>query len=175
MGNITVNLPPGAFMQPSAEGEAALVEAALAPIRESGARNTADLFCGAGTFAGPLLQLGPVIAAESEGGSVAALKAAKAKGLTVQSRNLFSNPLACKELNALDAVLFDPPRMGAKEQAKALAESPVPLVVGVSCNPSTFVRDAGILKEGGYRLDSMQVIDQFVWSAHMELVGVFRR
>jgi 23S rRNA (uracil1939-C5)-methyltransferase len=175
MGALTVNLPPGAFMQPSAEGEAALVEAALAPIREARAEKSADLFCGCGTFTGPLLNLGPVLAAESEEPSVAALKATKAKNLNVQARNLFSNPLADKDLNALDAVIFDPPRMGAKEQAGALARSPVPLVVGVSCNPSTFTRDALTLQQGGYRLESMQIIDQFVWSAHMELVGVFRR
>ncbi len=175
MGTLTVSLPPGAFMQPSAEGEAALIEAALAPIREARAEKTADLFCGCGTFAGPLLELGAVIAAESEGPSVAALKATKAKNLNAQVRNLFSNPLADKDLNALDAVIFDPPRMGAKEQSGALARSPVPLVVGVSCNPSTFTRDALILQQGGYRLESMQIIDQFVWSAHMELVGVFRR
>ncbi|HTK83513.1 MAG TPA: TRAM domain-containing protein [Patescibacteria group bacterium] len=175
IGRLTVNLPPGSFMQPSAEGEAALVEAALAPIREARAEKSADLFCGCGTFTGPLLNLGPVLAAESEEPSVAALKATKAKNLNVQARNLFSNPLADKDMNALDAVIFDPPRMGAKEQAGALARSPVPLVVGVSCNPSTFTRDALILQQGGYRLESMQIIDQFVWSAHMELVGIFRR
>lgn len=174
-GALTVNLPPGAFMQPSAEGEAALVEAVMAPVREARTEKSADLFCGCGTFAGPLLEFGPVVAAESEGPSATALKAAKAKNLVVQARNLFSNPLADKDLNALDAVIFDPPRMGAKEQAVALARSPVPLVVGVSCNPSTFTRDALILQQGGYRLESMQIIDQFVWSAHMELVGVFRR
>jgi 23S rRNA (uracil1939-C5)-methyltransferase len=176
IGPLLVDLPPGAFMQPSAEGEAALVDAALAPLRLAGVKRTADLFSGCGTFSGPLLEFGAVFAGESEGASVDALKkAAKGAALTAQARNLFSDPLNEKELNGFDAVLFDPPRMGAKEQAAQLARSKVPLVVGISCNPSTFTRDAGLLQQGGYRLDSMQIIDQFVWSSHMELVGIFRR
>ncbi len=176
IGPLTVGLPPGAFMQPSAEGEAALIDAALTPLRQAGVKRTAALFSGCGTFSGPLLEFGAVHAAESEGASIDALKkAAKGVPLTAQERNLFADPLNEKELNGFDAVLFDPPRMGAKEQAAQLARSKVPLVVGISCNPSTFTRDAGILQQGGYRLESMQIIDQFVWSSHMELVGIFRR
>ena len=176
IGPLTVDLPPNAFMQPSAEGEAALVAASLAPLRAANIKRSADLFAGSGTFAGPLLDLGSVYAADSEGGAIAALqKAAKGSPMTVERRNLFASPLTEKELKPFDAVLFDPPRMGAKEQAACLAASQVPLVVGISCNPATFVRDAGLLQGGGYRLESVQVIDQFVWSAHLELVGIFRK
>ena len=173
-GPLRVELPPGAFLQPSAEGEAALVAAALEPM--TSASRIADLFCGSGTFSGPLLVKAPVHAVEGEEAVLAPLKKAAAKsGLTTARRNLFGDPLTTVELNSFDAVLFDPPRMGAKEQAAQLAKSAVPLVIGVSCNPATFGRDAALLQAGGYRLESVQVIDQFIWSSHLELVGVFRR
>ena len=173
-GPLNVELPPGAFLQPSAEGEAALIAAALAPI--ANAKRIADLFCGSGTFAGPLLAKAPVHAVEGEVTVLTPLqKAAGNSGLTTARRNLFSDPLTVVELNDFDMALFDPPRMGAKEQAAQLAKSMVPLVIGVSCNPATFARDAAILQDGGYHLESVQVIDQFIWSSHLELVGVFRR
>ncbi len=176
-GDLRVELPPGAFMQPSAEGEAALVSAVTAATAQAEAKNIADLFAGCGTFAGPLLAQGLVHAVESEESCVAALKKA-GRGVAdfqFSRRNLYSDPLTAKELAAFDAVVMDPPRMGAKEQAAELAKSKVTRVISVSCNPSTFVRDAGMLAAGGYRLDSAQVIDQFVWSSHIEMVGVFIR
>ena len=89
--------------------------------------------------------------------------------------SLFARPLSPQELDRFDAVVFDPPRAGAKEQAKALAASRVPVAVAVSCNPGTFVRDAKILAEGGYRLARLTPVDQFLWSAHLELAAVFAR
>ena len=176
IGALTVELPPLAFMQPSAEGEEALIAATMAPVRAAGATRIADLFAGCGTFSGPLLEFGSVHAADSGDDAMQALRrAAGPARLTVERRNLFANPLSGTELDAFDAVLFDPPRMGAKEQASQLAQSDVPLVVGVSCNPVTFIRDALLLQNGGYALESMQVVDQFTWSAHLEMIGVFRR
>lgn len=169
-GPVTVHLPPGAFMQPSAEGEEALVRTVMAAV-PVGAR-TADLFAGCGTFTGPLSVQGQVHAVESD---LAAVNTLKKSGLSADRRNLFSDPLTAMELKKFDAVILDPPRMGAAEQSLTLAKSEVPLTVSVSCNPSTFVRDARFLVESGYRLDSVQVIDQFVWSSHIELVGVFRK
>ena len=90
-------------------------------------------------------------------------------------RDLEDRPLADEELTGVAAVVFDPPRAGAKPQATALARSAVPLVVAVSCNPETFARDARILVDGGYRMDKITVIDQFLWSHHVELTAVFRR
>lgn len=177
-GALAVELPPGAFLQPSAEGEAALAAAVTEAVAATppGAR-IADLFAGCGTFAGRLLSRGPVLAADSGAAETDALrKAAKnAPGLEAVRRNLFSDPLTEKELAPFAAVVMDPPRMGAKEQAERLAASPVPLAVSVSCNPSTFTRDAAILCAGGYSFASAQIVDQFVWSSHIEIVGVFRR
>jgi len=144
-----------------------------------GAERVADLFAGCGTFG---LALGPraeLHAVESDAAALGALaSAARRAGLgfvTTERRDLEARPLLVSELKRFDAVLFDPPRAGAKAQVVNLAASAVPTVVGVSCNPATFARDARILVDGGYRLDSVLPVDQFVWSPHVELVGSFRR
>jgi 23S rRNA (uracil1939-C5)-methyltransferase len=93
----------------------------------------------------------------------------------VEARDLFRRPLLGPELASYDAVVFDPPRAGAEAQARQLAASQVPTVVGVSCSPATFARDAAILVGGGYALEAVTPVDQFLFSAHVELVGVFRR
>ena len=90
-------------------------------------------------------------------------------------RDLFRDPLAPIELDPYDAVVFDPPRAGAEGQARELARSRVKTVVAVSCEPKTFARDAAILIDGGYSLKRVTPVDQFAWSTHVEVVGVFRR
>lgn len=179
---IMVTPPPGAFLQASKEGEAALT--ALVTEAAGEARRIADLFAGCGSFTLPLARRASVAAFDSDAAAIAALAAAAADaqraGVAItpprcEVRNLFERPLNAAELREFDAVVFDPPRAGARAEAEALAASAVPLVVGVSCNPATFARDAAILGQGGYRLDKVTAVDQFVYSAHIELVGVFRR
>ncbi|MBK9584847.1 MAG: class I SAM-dependent RNA methyltransferase [Alphaproteobacteria bacterium] len=168
-GVLRVPLPPGAFLQASEQGEAVLVERVLRYM--AGATRIADLFCGCGTFTGALLgQEVEVYACDSDAVALAGLKHPK---LTAARRNLFKEPLSIKELPGFDVVVLDPPRAGAKEQVEIFAESGVMKIVYVSCNPSTFARDAKILAVGGYRLLSLALVDQFVWSAHTEIVGVF--
>ncbi len=170
-GDLAVALPPLAFLQPSKAGEAALTAAVMAALPAHG--TFADLFAGCGTFTGPMLARGAVDAYENAESAVRALDKAKgAKPLTAIRRDLFRAPIDGKRY---DAVVFDPPRVGAEAQSRKLAGGDVPRIVGVSCNPVTFARDARILVDGGYRLDSVQVIDQFIWSHHVELVGVFSR
>lgn len=176
---VPVTPPPGAFLQASAQGEAALLAAVRTAI-DSGvgsAGKLADLFAGLGTFALPLARDGrSVLAAEGDAPAMAALgKAGAGLRLVTERRDLFGNPLTGKELARFDAVVFDPPRAGAAAQAAALAGSRVPLVVAVSCNPATFARDARKLVDGGYALKRVSPVDQFLWSAHVELVGVFER
>ena len=174
MGALSVELPLGGFMQPSIEGQEALLKAVMSALPEKGC--FVDLFSGSGTFAGVMLERGKVSAYEANGEAISFLtKAAKGTGLKVYQRDLFNEPLAVCELNKFDAIIFDPPRAGAKEQVKDIAHSNVPLVISVSCNPATFARDAHTLEEGGYYLDSLQIIDQFIYSYHVELVGIFRR
>lgn len=173
-GDLLVPLPPDAFLQPTLEGERALIQSVLHALPPKG--KFADLFSGCGTFSGAMLQRGSVDAYESVPSAVHALgKAGQGKRLKVFRRDLFKHPLRKEELNAYDAVVFDPPRAGCEEQAARLASAKTRTVIGVSCNPSTFARDAKILCEGGYWLQSLQVVDQFRWSHHVEVVGVFTK
>ncbi|MGE4063503.1 MAG: class I SAM-dependent RNA methyltransferase [Rhodospirillaceae bacterium] len=173
-GVLDVALPPLAFLQPTKAGEDALVAAVMSALPASGV--VADLFSGCGTFAGAMLQRGRVDAFESAESAVRALDKAKgAKPLRAVRRDLFRAPLDADEIKPFDAVVFDPPRAGAEAQARAMASSKVQRLVGVSCNPVTFARDARILAQGGYTLESVKVVDQFTWSHHVELVGVFTK
>ena len=123
-----------------------------------------------------MLARGSVAAYDSVEPAMRALDKAKgALPLRAIQRDLFRDPLLGPELKAFDAVVFDPPRVGAREQSEALAASACPIVIAVSCNPVTFARDARLLTSGGYTLGSVQVIDQFTWSHHVELVAGFRR
>lgn len=173
-GALSVALPPLAFLQPTKSGEGALVAAVMNALPKKG--RFADLFSGCGTFSGAMLERGTVDAYEVSAAAVNALN--KSKGpqpLTVHQRNLFENPLEPDETNRYDAIVFDPPRTGALVQARALASSEAPLIIGVSCNPITLARDARALIDGGCKLKSVQVIDQFVWSYHVELVATFSK
>jgi len=178
IGQAGVALPPGAFLQAVPEAEAAMADFALEAL--SGAGQAADLFCGVGTFAFRLAQTCRVTAIDGDAPAVAALKAALGtapalKPITAEARDLFRRPLLAAEMKRLDAVLFDPPRAGALDQAREIARSAVPLAIGVSCNPATFARDAAVLVEGGFRLARLLPVDQFLWSPHIEVVGVFVR
>ena len=175
---LRVVLPPGAFLQATAAGEAAL--ARLTGTHCEGAGLVADLFCGVGPFALRLAERARIIAADNDAAAVAALKRAAAgtqglKPIEAIERDLFRRPFARSELGRFDAVVFDPPRQGAAAQARELAASAVATVVAVSCNPTTFARDARILVDGGYRLVRVTPVDQFLYSAHVELVARFQK
>lgn len=173
-GALDIILPPLAFLQPTPAGEQALVRSVMALLPQTG--KFADLFSGCGTFTGPMLERGAVDAYESVEAAIRALDRAKGtKPLKAIRRDLFAHPLRREEANRYDAIVFDPPRAGAEDQAKALAAARTPLLIGVSCNPATFARDARILADGGYWLDSVQVVDQFTWSHHVELVAAFTK
>jgi 23S rRNA (uracil1939-C5)-methyltransferase len=178
IGRATVALPPAAFLQATAEGEAAL--ARLVTDATAKAKVIADLFCGVGPFALRLAERARITAADSDAGAIAALaKAAGTAGglkpVDAQVRDLFRRPFTAKEISQVEAVVFDPPRQGAQAQAVELAASKVPIVLAVSCNAATFARDACILIDGGYRLTQVTPVDQFRYSAHVELVGVFEK
>lgn len=177
-GGNAVSFPSGGFLQATADGEAALVEAVREAVADGAgaARTTFDLFSGLGTFA--LAMAGKVYAVEGARDAAVALKSAAARGLRplfVEHRDLFRRPMTAVEMVAGHAVVLDPPRAGAKEQVAELACAAVPRIAYVSCNPATFARDAVILASGGYRLDWVQPVGQFRWSTHVELVGAFVR
>ncbi len=177
MGKASVVLPPGAFLQATQEGEAVLGR--LVTEHAGNAKAVADLFCGVGPFALRLAERARVVAADTDDGAIAALRqAAKTPGLKpieAEARDLFRRPFTPQELKSVGAVVFDPPRQGAEAQARQLAASKVPLVVAVSCNAATFARDARLLVDGGYRLTAVTPVDQFRYSAHVEIVARFER
>ena len=175
-GRALVAPPPGAFLQATAQGESALLQAVALAIGP--ARKVVDLFAGVGTFTLPLAERSEVLAVEGEAPMMAAVdKAARAaeglKRVTTQTRDLFRRPLEADEFKGHDAVVIDPPRAGAEAQMRTLAQARVPVIAAVSCNPATFARDARILLNAGYRLDWVQVVDQFRWSPHVELAAKF--
>ncbi len=176
-GGIGVDIAPGAFVQASAEGEAALV--AFAGEALAGAGRIADLYAGCGTFTFPLSETARVHAMDGDGNAIGALESAARKAgrnqVTAEIRDLAEQPPDAESLSAYDAVLFDPPRSGAKTLAAEIAKSTVPLVCAVSCSPATFARDARILIDGGFTLEGILPVDQFLWSPHLELAALFRR
>ena len=178
VGRAHVPLPPGAFLQATAEGEKTLARLVVKHIGK--AKRVADLFAGIGTFALRLAETVRVSAADSDAGMIKALErgASTASGLKpveAQTRDLFRRPFMASELKALDAVVFDPPRQGAEAQARELAKSAVPVVVAVSCDAATFTRDVKILIDGGYKLAAVTPVDQFRYSHHVEIVAKFVR
>jgi len=177
MGRAEVTLPPGSFLQATVAGEEAL--AALVTERIGKAKEVLDLFCGVGPFALRLAEKARVTAYDNDAGAIAALaKAARTPGLKpikAEQRDLFRRPLVPPELRGFDAVVFDPPRQGAQAQALKLAASKVPVVIAVSCNVATFARDARLLIDGGYKIESVVPVDQFRHTPHVELVAKFTR
>ena len=178
IGRAQLVLPPAAFLQATAAGEANL--ARLVEAHCGDANTVADLFCGVGPLALRLAERARVTAADNSADAITALERAAAgtrglKPVPAQVRDLFRSPLVPAELKQFDAVVFDPPRQGAEAQARELAASIVPAVVAVSCNPTTFARDARILVDGGYRLLRVTPVDQFLYSAHVEVVACFKK
>ena len=176
-GRAEVEIPPGGFLQAVAEAEAAMADFALEAL--AGAERTADLFCGSGAFALRLAERASVLALDGSAPAIAALAAAAStpglKSIRAEVRDLDRRPLLASEMRRLDGAVFDPPRAGALEQARQLAVSKIARVVGVSCNPTSFARDARVLVDGGFRLARVLPVDQFLWSPHIELVGLFER
>jgi 23S rRNA (uracil1939-C5)-methyltransferase len=173
-GEVRVEPPPGAFLQATKRAEQAM-RAAIAAWAGDAAR-MADLFAGVGALS--IGRPGKVVLFESDKPAVAAAQAAARRAgsrIAVERRDLFRNPLTTAELGDFDAVLLDPPRAGAAAQSAELARSQVGRVVYASCDPGSFARDARVLQDGGYRLEKLLPIDQFLWSAHVELIALFAR
>ena len=178
MGKAAVELPIGSFLQATEAAETTL--AALVVEGLAGRKAVADLFSGAGPFALRLAESAKVAAFDSDKPAIAALEKAVRntqglKPVTAKARDLFRDPLAAVELKDFDGAVFDPPRAGAEPQSAELAQSKLRTIVAVSCEPKTFARDAKILMDGGYELERVTPVDQFAYSTHVEIVGVFRR
>ena len=179
IGGVEVEIAPGLFLQAVPEAERLLADLCVAALPKR-AKKVADLFSGVGTLTFPLARHASVAAFDSDRRAINALAGAMrhAQGLkpvTATVRDLYRDPLSARELAEFDAVVLDPPRAGAADQAERLAKSKVPVVIAVSCNPATLARDARTLIDGGYRMGPVTPIDQFLFSPHVEAVTVFRR
>jgi 23S rRNA (uracil1939-C5)-methyltransferase len=176
--NVKVEAEANGFLQASAAADQLMAQLLKEHIQGHNLK-IADLFSGRGTLTFPLLQLGQVDAYEMDGNALKALeKAARQNSsfkLKIHNRNLFRLPLQTKELDGMQVVVLDPPRVGATAQCKELAHSTVPQIIYLSCNPQSFARDAAILTEGGYLLEKVIPIDQFHWSSHAEIFGLFMK
>jgi 23S rRNA (uracil1939-C5)-methyltransferase len=173
-----VVLPPGGFTQATHEAEEHMAALAIAHIGK--AKKVVDLFSGVGTFALRLARASSVLAVESDEKAVKSLDFAARntqglKPVTAERRDLFRRPLMTSEFKGFDAVVFDPPRAGAEAQCAELARSQVKKIVAISCNPLTLARDLSILIAGGYRVDKVTPIDQFLWSPHVEAVATLSK
>lgn len=176
LAGVPVDLPAGAFLQATADGEAALVSAAREWLGTGG--RLADLFSGLGTFAFALAGANKVLAVEAaRDAHLACRTAGRRAGLPVEAvhRDLFRNALRAEELRGFDGVVLDPPRAGAREQVPHLAAASVPRIVYISCNPSSWARDGRMLADAGYRLAELRPVGQFRWSTHVELASLFVR
>jgi 23S rRNA (uracil1939-C5)-methyltransferase len=177
-GTANVVLPARSFLQAAPAAEAEMVRLVTQAVGE--AKRVVDLFCGMGTFTFPLAQRAPVLAVDGDKSAITALANAAnrtpgLKPIETKLRDLFREPLSVKELQGFDAAVFDPPRAGAATQATALAASGVKVIAAVSCAPATLARDARILIDGGFTLERVTPIDQFLYSPHIEAVAIFRR
>jgi 23S rRNA (uracil1939-C5)-methyltransferase len=173
-GEVRIEPPPGAFLQASQRAEQAM--RAMVGAWTGEAPRLADLFAGLGALS--LGRAGKLALFESDRQAVAAVAAAARRlggKVTAERRDLFRNPLTAAEVDAFDAVVLDPPRAGAAAQSAELARAKVPRVVYGSCDPGSFARDARTLQDGGYRLEKLLPVDQFLWSPHIELIALFTR
>lgn len=176
LGGVAVAYPPYGFLQATKDGEQALLHAVQDIVGET--KLVADLFSGLGTFAFGIANGRKVFAAEAERATLLSMKAAAGKAglqLFAEHRDLFRRPLIPAELNRFQAVILDPPRAGAREQVTELSKSEVAKIAYVSCNPSSFARDAKMLIAAGYKLQRIWPVGQFRWSTHVELAGEFTR
>ncbi|WP_332065903.1 class I SAM-dependent RNA methyltransferase [Bartonella sp. CB189] len=177
-GDVCVEFPTGGFLQATSEAENIMGNIILTHLK--GAKNAVDLFSGVGTFVLRMAKQVNVHAVENnttalENLSRAARFSTGLKTVTWEKRDLFRCPLSAKELEFFDIVVFDPPRAGAKEQMGELAKAKIPRVIAISCNPVTFSRDLSILIAGGYILEKVIPIDQFLWSPHVEIIAILSK
>ena len=177
-GDVSADLPPGAFLQATVHGQEALISSVTEALTGKGP--IVDLFAGAGTFSLPLAKTREVHSVEGEADLIEALGAAwrgaqGVRAVSTEVRDLFRNPLLPEDLTRFEGAVIDPPRAGAEAQTRAICGSNLGQIAAVSCNPVTFARDAALLVEAGFGIDWIDVVDQFRWSPHVELVARFSR
>lgn len=176
VGGFTFEVHPDAFFQPNRPLAGRFLETVLTEAGEGGGL-AADLFCGVGFFSIPLgRRWGRVIGVDSNPFAVRLARhnaASNAAGNAEFHEGDLDRAAAHPDLRP-DLVLLDPPRSGCGvREAGRIADWRAPVVVYVSCNPSTFAREAALLIKAGYRLERLTLVDQFPNTYHIEAVARF--
>lgn len=180
IADYNVYIPAGTFLQPSKAGENALVDLVLKYLGDSDGK-IADLFCGVGTFSYPISRNinNKITAVDSSVELLEGFRQSVNKNvipnIEIVTKNLFKYPLDETELKGFEVVVFDPPRAGASAQAAKIAmmsDKPKKLIA-ISCNPHSFIKDANLLLDSGYKIEEITFVDQFIYSTHSELVALF--
>ena len=141
----------------------------------------ADWFSGLGNFTLPIAKLGAKVQAVE--GVAEMVRRAKDNAQQQGIENVEwlhldladkTNVEASLQLG-FDKVLLDPSREGALTVCHALVKALPKTIVYVSCNPSTFSRDAKVLIDGGYEMEKAGVAEMFPFTHHMEMMALFTR
>ncbi len=173
-----MKLSAPSFFQVNTSGAEELVRLVMEGLQPDGTDVALDLYSGAGTFTLPLAAAaGDVVAVESAGSSVRDLR-----------RNLEGNELYADvvggdvsrelpDLGYADVAVVDPPRSGLAPQAlQALLDCGARRIAYVSCDPQTLARDLkAVLEDGRYAVKSVQPVDLFPQTYHVENVTILER
>lgn len=177
---IKVDIEPWSFLQSSVKADEQLTKWVVDAVPEK-TKHIYDLFCGRGTFTFPLSHKAAVTGIELDQQALNALNTANdnlgnhRRAIMTIQQNLFENPVKAQLLNKADVAVVDPPRAGASAQCIEIANSSVKTVIYVSCNPETFAKDCVILTASGYKLNKVHILDQFIYTPHLEVVGILTK
>ncbi len=173
---------PQDFIQVNPEVNAKMIAQAITWLALKGDERVLDLFCGIGNFTLPLARhCAQAFGMEAEESMVERGRENAARAQITNATFLAADLIKTSEnrlyqtCGKIDVILLDPPRDGAKEIIAILPQLKPKRIVYVSCNPATLARDAKVLVEAGYELDTLGVMDMFPHTAHVESMALFIR
>lgn len=161
------------FLQASVASDDALSAVVQSYLPASPIHTALDLFCGRGTFS--LLLANSADHVEAVDMDIEALQSLRHPKIKTHQQHLFKSPYTAAQLNKYDVIILDPPRDGASAQCQQIAASECATIIYVSCDVATFARDAQSLLNSGYIFEKLRIVDQFLWSPHVEVVGLFTK
>ncbi|MCW8090469.1 23S rRNA (uracil(1939)-C(5))-methyltransferase RlmD [Alteromonas sp. ASW11-130] len=174
-------LTPGAndFVQVNDSVNRKMIDQAIDWLDLNPTDAVADLFCGLGNFTLPLAKrVKHVLAIEGVAEMVQRGQLnARNQGINNiqwQHGDLTETSLIVSALDKkFDAVVLDPSREGAREVCSIISQSTIQKILYVSCNPTTFARDAALFLQQGYRMDKISLIEMFPFTKHLEIMSLF--
>jgi len=168
---------PGVFTQANPQVNELLVAAVLAALPVSEAPRVLELHAGVGNFSLPLADAGATVFTAEHQERAVSLAQRNAGDAGIALHAFFLEDLEAlaprgpvPPLSDFEAVLMNPPRVGALDVAKILAAGGPPRIAYVSCDPATLARDVRMLADGGYRIADMTAFDMFPQTPHVEVL-----